>query len=654
MSSPSAFRWARALSLAAALMVTVSATTTASQTSPAFESAWRAGTPTVVTGLLTVIHADDFENRRAELVHFIRDERTGQPFQVRFDRGAPGNLRSDARVTLSGRARASELYVLSDDVTDSTTAPLSTGQTAASSTLAVSGDQHTLVMVANFIDTAVACSVADVDNVMFSNPSGYSVAALYRDNSRGQLSFSGDVVGPFTIDARATDACNPSAWGLQAEAAAAASGVDPASYARKIYVMPDNSCPASGYGTTGGSPSRAWVFACSIPGVYAHEIGHNLGMDHASDLTSEFGDWTDPMAVSTNQLRGLNAPHRQQLGWLAADRLLQITQSGYYDVAPLSIDPATATAPQAIAIRKPDSGEYYYLSYRISEGFDNNISGWYRDHRLSVHRYKGDGSSTNTYLVAGLADGEHFVDQANGDTVTMVSHSVTHATARVEFSSPCPVATPSVSLTPRDQRGPAGAGAKYVISVSNTDGSSCPPSTIALKATVPGGWDAAVSPASLTVAAGAGGSAELTVRSTSSASPGTYGVSVDLSDAATPSHGTLASGSYTVEGDTVAPSAPSGLIVTTNQKLKQIDLSWNASSDNVGVTSYSVVRNGAAVGLAKTTKWADSTWSPNATYTYSVVAYDQAGNASPQSNSVTIKLNGDGGGGGGGGGGKKP
>jgi hypothetical protein len=380
-------------------------------------------------------------------------------------------------------------------------------------------------------------------------------------------------------------------------------------------------------------------------------------MDHAGDPTGEFGDWSDPMAVSTQQLRGLNAPHRHQLGWTGGTSVLDVTQNGSYDIAPLAVDPGSAGAPQILRVRKPDTNENYYFSYRVGMGFDNYISDGYKQ-LLSVHRYRGDGSSTRTSLLAWLGDGQRFVDQANGITVTMLGHTVDRATARIEFAAPCPVATPSVSLTPRDQLGAAGGSATYAISIANADGLACPASTFRLSATVPGGWDASVSPASVTVAPNATGSAVLTVRSAANAAPATYGVFVDLNEPSTPLHGTLGSGTYAVVGDTTAPSAPSGLTATVIQKSKQIELSWNAAKDNIGVVAYGIIRNGGAVGMAKTTKWADAEWSPGATFTYTVVAYDQAGNASPASNSVTVTVSGGGGNGGGGdgkgsGGGKK-
>src|SRR5439155_13133985 len=103
-----------------------------------------------------------------------------------------------------------------------------------------------------------------------------------------------------------------------------------------------------------------------------------------------------------------NAPHRQQLGWLGTNSQL-VTQSGNYDVAALALDPTAATASQMLMIPKPDTNEYYYLSYRQPIGFDNYIDGSLYN-RLSIHRYNGavgpvPSTVTKTFLLAGLADG---------------------------------------------------------------------------------------------------------------------------------------------------------------------------------------------------------------------------------------------------------
>ncbi|MBY8878761.1 discoidin domain-containing protein [Actinacidiphila acidipaludis] len=88
-------------------------------------------------------------------------------------------------------------------------------------------------------------------------------------------------------------------------------------------------------------------------------------------------------------------------------------------------------------------------------------------------------------------------------------------------------------------------------------------------------------------------------------------------------------------GDTQAPTAPTGLAYSQPGS-GQIKLTWNAASDNVGVTGYEVFANGAQIG---TTAAATLTYTDNqpdsATVSYFVRAKDAAGNESANSNTVT-------------------
>jgi parallel beta-helix repeat protein len=89
--------------------------------------------------------------------------------------------------------------------------------------------------------------------------------------------------------------------------------------------------------------------------------------------------------------------------------------------------------------------------------------------------------------------------------------------------------------------------------------------------------------------------------------------------------------------DTVPPSVPTGL-ATTLVSQNQVNLVWNASSDNVGVTSYTIYRDGATVGTVNgtTTTFQDGTVIPNTAYAYTVAAFDAVGNNSGQSASLPV------------------
>ena len=85
--------------------------------------------------------------------------------------------------------------------------------------------------------------------------------------------------------------------------------------------------------------------------------------------------------------------------------------------------------------------------------------------------------------------------------------------------------------------------------------------------------------------------------------------------------------SATTQADTIPPSAP-GTPMTTSVTSSQVGLSWTASTDNVGVVGYRVLRNGTVIATASGTTYTDTAVSPNTTYTYQVVAFDAAGNTS--------------------------
>ncbi|TKK81142.1 hypothetical protein FDA94_33800 [Herbidospora galbida] len=104
---------------------------------------------------------------------------------------------------------------------------------------------------------------------------------------------------------------------------------------------------------------------------------------------------------------------------------------------------------------------------------------------------------------------------------------------------------------------------------------------------------------------------------------------------------------YTTSGgqnptDTTAPSTPSNL--TANGT----NLSWSASSDNVGVAGYRVYRRQGTsgsfsqVGTSTSTSYAATGLAASTTYQFYVTAYDAAGNVSGQSNTITLTTQGGG------------
>src|SRR5258708_5146926 len=82
--------------------------------------------------------------------------------------------------------------------------------------------------------------------------------------------------------------------------------------------------------------------------------------------------------------------------------------------------------------------------------------------------------------------------------------------------------------------------------------------------------------------------------------------------------------------DTVAPTVPGGLLATAISS-SQINLSWTASTDNVGVTGYNIFRGGVKIATAPGTSFQYAGLTASTSYTYNVSAFDAAGNTSSQS-----------------------
>ncbi|MEP1782799.1 S8 family serine peptidase, partial [Reichenbachiella sp.] len=118
---------------------------------------------------------------------------------------------------------------------------------------------------------------------------------------------------------------------------------------------------------------------------------------------------------------------------------------------------------------------------------------------------------------------------------------------------------------------------------------------------------------------------------------GTYTVSVTHK-------GTLTNGSQdfsmiingvVVSLDSEAPTAPTALN-SSNVTENSVDLSWTASTDNVGVMSYEIFEGSTSVGTSTTTNFSVTGLAHSTTFSFTVNAKDAAGNTSGNSNTVNV------------------
>lgn len=96
--------------------------------------------------------------------------------------------------------------------------------------------------------------------------------------------------------------------------------------------------------------------------------------------------------------------------------------------------------------------------------------------------------------------------------------------------------------------------------------------------------------------------------------------------------------SWTCFGGATDTEAPSDItdLSASNIQSTSTNLIWTAATDNVGVTGYTVYQNGVSLGTTVTNAFTVNGLTPNTTYSFTVDAFDAAGNTSSQSNAINV------------------
>ncbi len=650
-------------------------------------AAQEAGAPIEVTGEVDVLHIDDYARGRSWYRYVLHDAASGKQFDLKFGRGAPKGLLSGDVLTVRGNARGRAIEV---HETIAAMGGESTGDAGADA--AAPTERRALVLMVDLTDAFASnrYTIASITGQMFTG--SQNVDQLYQTSSYGRMSFPpdtdgdgvADVFGPFAIDASGT-VCDYYDWAYKADAAADAAGIKLSLYDHRVYVLPrynDQACTWAGVANVGCNRSdsyrsgfcRSWLAEGESGMVYAHELGHNLSMAHASTdpgndgtVDSEYGDYSDPMGLS-RAWHVFNAPHTQQMNWFDAtdNTIVDVSATGDFTLYPVEAAGGPALGPRALRIAKPDSGDYYYLSVREPVGSYGSLSSTYT-RGVNIHRYRGSGYNRTLFIRSLYDDGSgsgatlEFVDAANEITITQLADNGDGTVdVRVDFNLECLTAPPSVNISPAIAASAPGGSDDFNVTVTNRDTSVCDARAFEVAMDV----DTPLSPSPSidstgTLAPGAAVTLSFTV-SANGAADNTYVVSANAYDA---TDDVMSLASYMVDGS--PPDAPE-LSVSLTRK-NRASLSWTGSQDidGTGLDHYEIYVNRTLLAATTSTSYNHTGLASGTPYSYVVDAVDGAGNAASSNTAAVITASkggggggGDDGGGGGGGGngnkGKKP
>jgi hypothetical protein len=518
----------------------------------------------------------------------------GTHVPLQFTKEPPTHFLTGDRVRVKGQRSGGSLVLYSGSSNVATSGDAS-GSTSSSIPVPYTfGTQSTLVMLVNFQDLATQpYGSSDVYNAFFGAANNFFV-----ENSYGQTSLSGDVVGWYTLPLSSTT-CDIYQIATAAQNAATAAGVNLSSYARYVYFFPqNNACGFSGASNVGGKPSQSWINATLAPYVINHELGHAFGLWHShlfncgtgaticsSPTIVEYGDSIDVMGIAQTASAHYNAYEKERLGWLgygSSPSIQTVTSSGIYTINTYELGGSGPNALKILKSTDPTTGAktWYYLEQRQAIGFDAFLSdsfSYTQNETTGVLFHLGTDADSNTsdlldmtpatstltgWLDMSLTAGQSFQDSTAGVTFTPTSVSGSGATIQITIngSPSCAASNPTVSVSPsQSQSVTSGTAVTFAVSVKDNDSASCPATIFNLSNVVSSGWTGVWNASSLSLSAGKTGSATLTVTSPAGTADGSYNVNVSATNSSANSYSGSAAATYVIN------TAPLTISLATNQ-----------------------------------------------------------------------------------------
>lgn len=331
---------------------------------------------------------------------------------------------------------------------------------------------------------------AVVDEILSSaNPS--STHSFFQQASFGAMGLSGDVFGWYSIAMPACELGGGAAITNEVEQLAAQQdGFVTDDYRHAIYIFSPNgpSC-ALAFASIGlpDGVGQVWSYV-NDANAMAHELGHNLGLNHASSFSCEgpgfellsyssrcrSREYQDPWDAMGGQgfYHHFNSYSKQLQGFIPAARQARATVAGTFTLVPQE-SPASSGI-QSLLVPIPNTDQAFHVEMR------QQLAPFDSDARFAgavlLRRVDEPGLGRQSNLIdmsphegdpfnASMAVGQVLHDQQSGIAITLASRNLAEAVVSVAFDAPsCSDGVTNGTETGLDCGGPCGPCA---------DGQSC-------------------------------------------------------------------------------------------------------------------------------------------------------------------------------------
>ena len=413
-----------------------------------------------------------FEGPQGATKHFLVPDDGSAAVELDFDVAPTAG--SGARIGVRGRHEGARFRVSSFD--DALTPAGATETRPGALSAAPPEKMRTIAFVMVDYGEGVNVTAAAAQRFMFSTTqpgptlgigaNDKSTLQFYDETSFGFFGVSGDVEGPLQWTGAA--ACNGSGGSQLAQMLRPMVST---TYGHYIwYYGSVQSACEYGWGSLGNwntPSSNVWFNGALFDGAITHEIGHNLGYQHASSIkcsgtplandpltctTTEYGSAISIMGNTSNG--HMMALEKWYAGWFKGCNAVRVRSSGTFNLLP--IETACGGGVQALQIPMPVTTRqfdpqqtttapirYYYLEYRNGSGLDTGMTPAVyvvasddiaAPNRVCARSVQMD-MNPSTNALNGMTAGQSFTDPAGGVMFSVTSLNAASAVVSVTLSA---------------------------------------------------------------------------------------------------------------------------------------------------------------------------------------------------------------------------